>query len=53
MKIFLITDIHHGGNTNYPRVGGELYINSFGNALEANIQKLRPVMDSCDLVINL
>lgn len=53
MKILLITDIHHGENTNYARVGGEDYINSFGDALVSRIDTLRPIMESCDLVVNL
>lgn len=36
MRIFLITDIHHGQHTNYADLGGEEYINSFGDALEKN-----------------
>lgn len=53
MKIFLITDIHYGGDTNYERVGGLEYINSFGDALTSKIDVLRPIMEACDLVINL
>lgn len=53
MKIFLITDIHYGVNTNYPNVGGVNYINSFGEQLKNFSPRLLLEMEQCDLVINL
>lgn len=53
MKIFLITDIHHGENSNYPNLGGLEYVNVFGEQFEKLIPTLKGEMDGCDLVINL
>ena len=53
MKIFLITDIHHGKNSNYPNLRGLEYVNVFGEQFEKLIPTLTNEMDSCDLVINL
>jgi len=56
MKIFLITDIHYGGNSNYPNYPvnkGLEYINVFGGQFQKLISKLKPEMDACDLVVNL
>lgn len=53
MKIFLITDIHHGENSNYPNLGGLEYVNVFGEQFEKLIPTLKGEMNECDLVINL
>ena len=53
MKIFLITDIHHGDNTNYKHLKGEEYINLFGEEFKVASQKLIDRMNNSDLVINL
>lgn len=53
MKILLITDIHYGENTNYPKIGGEEYINSFGSVFESFLPNLKDAITSHDLVINL
>ncbi len=53
MKILLITDIHYGENTNYPKIGGEEYINSFGSVFESFLPHLKEAIASHDLVINL
>ena len=53
MKIFLITDIHFGENTNYPNVGGADYVNQFGEQFKHFFPHLRDEMEQCDLVINI
>lgn len=53
MKIFLITDINHGKNSNYPSLKGLEYINVYGEDYQKLIPILKREMDSCDLVINL
>lgn len=53
MKIFLITDIHHGEDTNYPNLKGVDYTNLFGGQFKDIIPSLYPIMDTCDLVVNL
>lgn len=53
MKILLITDVHHGDNTNYKHLKGEEYINLFGEEFREASKKLITEMDQCDLVINL
>lgn len=53
MKIFLITDIHHGNNTNHKHLKGEDYINLFGEEFREASLKLIDQMNHCDLVINL
>lgn len=53
MKILLITDIHHGSNTNYKHLKGEEYVNLFGEEFEGASLKLIDQMNHCDLVINL
>ncbi len=53
MKIFLITDIHHGENSNYPNLGGLEYVNVFGEQFEKLIPTLKGEMEECDLVVNL
>ena len=53
MKIFLITDIHYGENTNYPKHGGLEYINQFGELFKNFFPHLREEMEACDLVMNL
>jgi alkaline phosphatase len=53
MKIFLITDIHHGANTNYKHLKGEEYINLFGEEFKEASLKLLSEMNQCDLVVNL
>lgn len=39
MKIFLITDMHYGKNTNYERFGGLEYINQFGEHIQNFVVK--------------
>jgi alkaline phosphatase len=53
MKIFLITDIHHEENSNYPNLGGLEYVNVFGEHFKKLILTLKNEMESCDLAINL
>lgn len=53
MKVFLITDIHHGDNTNYKHLKGEDYINLFGEEFRGASLKMIDQMNQCDLVINL
>ncbi len=53
MKIFLITDIHYGENTNYPNHGGADYINQFGEQFKDFFPHLHSEMEHCDLVVNL
>lgn len=53
MNILLITDIHYGEDTNYKRVGGEEYINSYGSSFESFLPSLHEAISSHDLVINL
>ncbi len=53
MKIFLITDIHHGEDTNYERLGGLEYVNVYGAQFRDIIPKLYSEIESCDLVVNL
>ncbi len=53
MKIFLITDIHHGENTNYPNHGGADYVNQFGEQFKDLVPLLREEMEKCDLVVNI
>lgn len=53
MKIFLITDIHHGENSNYPNLRGLEYINVYGEHYQKLVPMLKDEMDSCDLVVNL
>ena len=53
MKILLITDIHFGENTNYPRLKGEDYINVFGAHFESLFSNIKSEAESCDLVVNL
>ncbi len=53
MKIFLITDIHFGDNVNYHHVGGEGYINSYGEQFKNFFPHLKEEMENCDLVVNL
>src|SRR3972149_9486259 len=53
MKIFLITDIHYGRETNYPNVGGKDYVNSFGEQFRHFYPHLKTVMEECDLVVEL
>ena len=53
MKIFLITDIHYGEDTNYPNIGGENYVNSFGAQAETLLMPLRTEMEKADLIIDL
>ena len=53
MKILLITDIHHGQNTNYKHLKGEEYINLFGEEFKDASTKLINIFNQCDLVMNL
>lgn len=53
MKIFLITDVHHGENTNYPHHGGADYVNQFGEQFKDFVPLLRAEMEKCDLVVNI
>lgn len=53
MKIFLITDVHYGENTNYSNIGGEHYVNSFGAQAEKLLKSLQSEMAETDLIINL
>jgi len=53
MKIFLITDIHFGEDTNYLHIGGGEYINSFGSQAVKMFESLFPSMKQADLVVNL
>lgn len=53
MKIFLITDIHYGLNANYPKIGGEDYVNSFGVEFDSFVPQLQELISQHDLVINL
>jgi 3',5'-cyclic AMP phosphodiesterase CpdA len=53
MKILLITDIHYGEDTNYPKHGGDEYINSFGSLFEKFLPQIRPLISEHDLVVNL
>lgn len=53
MRIFLITDIHHGRDSNYPTLGGTEYINVFGESFRSLFESLRPEVETGDLVVNL
>ena len=53
MKIFLITDIHYGENTNYPRLVGADYVNLFGEQFKNFFPHLLSEMRQCDLVVNI
>ena len=53
MKIALITDIHHGHNTNYKHLKGEEYVNLFGAEFKDASKKLISIFDQSDLVVNL
>src|SRR3989344_2281501 len=53
MRILLITDIHFGADSNYPKLLGEDYINVFGSQFEALFEKIRSDAEGCDLVVNL
>lgn len=53
MKILLVTDIHFGTDSNYPKLLGEDYINVFGSQFEELFTKVRSDAESCDLVVNL
>ena len=53
MKIFLITDIHHGEHSNYPNLKGEDYVNVYGGLFREMAPSLTAEMDACDLVMNL
>lgn len=53
MKIFLITDIHYGENTNYPHHGGADYVNQFGEQFKDFFPRLHEEMEQCNLVMNL
>ncbi len=53
MKVFLITDIHHGDNTNYKHLQGEDYINIFGEEFKDASLRIIDQMNQCDLVVNL
>ena len=53
MRIFLITDIHYGEDTNYEKFGGLEYVNSFGSQFNSFLPSLLPKMKEADVVINL
>jgi len=53
MKIFLITDIHYGSNSNYAKHGSGEYINSFGSTFDSFIPKIKCLVSDHDLIINL
>lgn len=53
MKILIITDIHHGEDTNYPKLLDKNYINSFGSQFEKYLPKIKDLIKEHDLIINL
>ncbi|MDB5260473.1 MAG: hypothetical protein JWN37_704 [Candidatus Nomurabacteria bacterium] len=53
MKIFLITDIHYGLNTNYKARGGPDHVNQYGELVSDFKNKIQHSMNECDLIINM
>jgi len=53
MKILIITDIHYGENTNYPKLIDKDYVNSFGSQFEKYLPKIKALIKEHDLTINL
>jgi 3',5'-cyclic AMP phosphodiesterase CpdA len=53
MRILIISDIHYGNDTNYPKYGHEDYINSFGSKFENYLPKFRALSLEHDLIIDL
>ncbi len=53
MRIGLITDLHYGDNTNYPKIGGEEYINSFGEYIKTHSEEIASRLKNYDLIVNL
>jgi 3',5'-cyclic-AMP phosphodiesterase len=53
MRILLLTDIHYGENTRYPKYPGDATVANFGERLEEYGDRLRSIARECDLVVNL
>ncbi len=53
MKIGIITDLHYGDDSNYPKYKGESYVNSFGTYIKAHAEEIRSRLKTYDLVVNL
>jgi 3',5'-cyclic AMP phosphodiesterase CpdA len=53
MRILIISDIHYGNDTNYPKYGREDYINSFGSKFENYLLKFKALSLEHDLIIDL
>jgi hypothetical protein len=53
LKIGLITDLHYGENTNYPKLGGEEYVNSFGEYIKIHRREITARLRNYDLIPGL
>lgn len=59
MKIFLISDIHYGSNSNYAKHNSDEnklsneYVNSFGSRFESFVPEINSLVLDYDLIINL
>ncbi len=53
MKILFVSDIHSGEDTNYPKFGGEDFVNSYGSLFPRFVPDLQRRIREHDLVVNL
>lgn len=53
MKILLISDVHYGEDIVFPKDMGSDRIANFGRNINISLQKLKSVVETCDLVVNL